>query len=81
MEEFKEDERLLRIRVKIYVERESQKGILIGKKGLALKKIGVESRKDLEVFFDKKVHLELFVTVSKDWRNKLPKLRSFGYEQ
>ncbi|MCD6347914.1 MAG: GTPase Era [Bacteroidales bacterium] len=81
VEEFHEDEKIIRIRVKIHVERDSQKGILIGQKGLAMKRIGTEAREDLEVFFDKKVHLELFVTVSKDWRNKLPKLRSFGYEQ
>ncbi|MBT3242850.1 MAG: GTPase Era [Bacteroidetes bacterium] len=81
VESFKEEENIIRIMVKIHVERDSQKGILIGQKGLALKKIGVESRKELEAFFDKRVHLELFVTVSKDWRNKLPKLKSFGYDQ
>ena len=81
VESFKEEENIIRIMVKIHVERDSQKGILIGQKGLALKKIGVESRKELEAFFDKRVHLELFVTVSKGWRNKLPKLKSFGYDQ
>jgi len=81
VEEFKEEEKIIRIMVKIHVERDSQKGIIIGHKGAAIKKVGVESRKELEVFFDKQVHLEMFVTVSKDWRNKEPKLKSFGYEQ
>ncbi len=81
VEEFKEDEHIIRIRVKIHVERDSQKGIIIGKQGLALKKTGIESRKELESFFGKKIHLELFVTVNKDWRNKSTSLRSFGYEQ
>ena len=81
VEEFKEEEKIIRIMVKIHVERDSQKGIIIGHKGVAIKKVGIESRKELEVFFDKQVHLEMFVTVSKDWRNKEPKLKSFGYEQ
>lgn len=81
VEVFTEEEKIIRISVKIHVERDSQKGIIIGQKGLALKKIGIEARKELEAFFDKKVFLEMFVTVSKDWRNKLPKLKSFGYEQ
>ena len=63
----------------IYVERDSQKGILIGKGGAMLKKIGSEARKDIETFFDKKVFLEIFVKVEKDWRNKENKLKAFGY--
>ena len=63
----------------IYVERDSQKGILIGKGGSMLKKIGMEARKDIETFFDKKVFLEMFVKVEKDWRNKENKLKAFGY--
>ena len=63
----------------IYVERDSQKGIIIGKGGSMLKKIGTEARKDIEKFFDKRVYLELFVKVEKDWRNRENKLRSFGY--
>ncbi len=81
VEEFFDEEKIIKIRVKIHVERDSQKGIIIGQKGAALKRVGIESRKELEAFFDKQVHLEMFVTVSKDWRNKLPKLKSFGYEQ
>ena len=81
VEQFEEDERLIRIHAVIYVERDSQKGILIGHGGKSLKKVGTEARKDLEVFFDKKVFLELFVKVEKDWRNKDIKLRSFGYNQ
>lgn len=81
VEEFKEEENIIRIMVKIHVERDSQKGIIIGHKGSALKRVGIESRKELEAFFAKKVHLEMFVTVTKDWRNKLPKLKSFGYDQ
>lgn len=81
VEEFKEEENIIRIMVKIHVERDSQKGIIIGQKGSALKNVGIESRKELEAFFAKKVHLEMFVTVTKDWRNKLPKLKSFGYDQ
>ncbi|MDR1585773.1 MAG: KH domain-containing protein, partial [Prevotellaceae bacterium] len=63
----------------IYVERDSQKGIIIGRGGKSLKKVGTEARKDLETFFEKKIYLELFVKVEKDWRNKDAKLRSFGY--
>ena len=80
VEEFKRSENIIRIRTVIHVERDSQKGIIIGKKGAALKKTGIEARKDLEAFFDKQVHLELFVKVSKDWREKPGLLRSFGYE-
>lgn len=80
VEQFTEEERLIRINAVIYVERDSQKGILIGHGGKSLKKVGTEARKDLEVFFDKKVFLELFVKVEKDWRNKELKLRGFGYQ-
>ncbi|MEA1878149.1 MAG: GTPase Era [Bacteroidota bacterium] len=81
VEEFKEEEKIIRIMVKIHVERDSQKGIIIGHKGSSLKKVGIEARKELEAFFDKQVHLQMFVTVTKDWRNKDLKLKSFGYEQ
>ncbi|MBN2668544.1 MAG: GTPase Era [Bacteroidales bacterium] len=80
VEEFKEDAKMIRMRAIIYVERETQKGIIIGHKGIAIKKVGVESRKDLEQFFDKQVHIELFVKVRKDWRNKEDDLRQFGYQ-
>ena len=80
-EEFFEDERIIRIRSIIYVERQTQKGILIGHKGSALKKVGVEARADLEAFFDKQIHLELVVKVSKDWRKDPRKLKRFGYNQ
>jgi len=63
----------------IYVERDSQKGILIGKGGAKLKKVGTEARKDIETFFGKRVFLELFVKVEPNWRNRDNKLRSFGY--
>lgn len=80
VEQFKESEDLIRINAVIYVERDSQKGILIGKGGKSLKKVGTESRKDIEDFFGKKVFLELFVKVEKDWRNKDIKLKNFGYQ-
>jgi GTP-binding protein Era len=79
VEEFKETEKLLRIRATINVIRSSQKGILIGHKGQALKKTGTEAREDIEDFFGKKVFLELFVKVSKDWRDKEKNLKDFGY--
>ena len=63
----------------IYVERDSQKAIVIGKGGSMLKRIGSDARKDIETFFQKKVFLEIFVNVEKDWRNRENKLRSFGY--
>ncbi len=81
VESFKEEENIIRISAVIYAERESQKGIIIGKGGKALKKVGIEARKELEAFFLKKIYLELFVKVEKDWRNKDLKLRSFGYKQ
>lgn len=80
VEQFKEDEKLIRINAIIYVERDSQKGIIIGQQGRMLKKIGTEARKDIEAFFDKKVFLELYVKVEKDWRSKDNKLKAFGYQ-
>jgi GTP-binding protein Era len=77
--EFKEEESIIRIRAEIYVERKSQKGILIGKQGSALKKVGTEARKEMEEFFQKKVFLEQFVKVEQDWRKKKGKLKRFGY--
>ncbi|NOY35957.1 MAG: GTPase Era [Chlorobi bacterium] len=78
-ESFKDEEKLIRISAQIFVERESQKIIIIGRKGQALKIVGTESRKDIEAFFGKKVFLELFVKVKKDWRNREKLLKSFGY--
>ncbi|MEE3486465.1 MAG: GTPase Era, partial [Bacteroidales bacterium] len=80
VEQFKEDNKLIRINAVICVERDSQKGIIIGQGGKMLKKIGMEARKDIEAFFEKKVFLELFVKVEKDWRNKDKKLKEFGYQ-
>lgn len=80
IEQFKEDNKLIRINAVIFVERDSQKGIIIGQGGKMLKKIGTEARKDIEAFFEKKVFLELFVKVEKDWRNKDKKLKEFGYQ-
>ena len=80
VEQFKEDERHIHIMAVIYVERDSQKGIVIGKGGKALKKVGILARKDIEAFFQKKVFVELYVKVEKDWRNKDNKLKSFGYQ-
>lgn len=79
VEEFKEEDALLRIRALIVVERDSQKGIIIGHQGQALKKVGAMARKDIEKFFEKKVFLEIFVKVEKDWRNRDTLLRNFGY--
>ena len=79
VEEFKEEEDIIRMRVIIYVERNSQKGILIGHKGEMLKKVGTQARKDLEKFFQKKIFIELFVKVNKDWRSDNTKLKRFGY--
>ncbi|WP_439473332.1 GTPase Era [Algoriphagus formosus] len=80
MEDFKEDTDIIRMRATIFVERNSQKGILIGEKGKMLKKVGIEARQDLEEFFGKKVHLETFVKVEPDWRKNKLKLRKFGYD-
>lgn len=81
VERFNEEENIIRINALIYVERDSQKGIIIGRGGKSLKHIGIEARKDIEAFFDKQVYLELYVKVEKDWRSKDDKLRQFGYEQ
>ena len=78
-EEFFESEKLIRIRSVIMVERETQKGIIIGHKGEAIKRVGTEARKDLEKFFGKKIHIELYVKVNKNWRNDKKQLRRFGY--
>ena len=80
VEEFKDEAKIIRIGAVINVERDSQKGIIIGHQGKALKKVGIEARKDLEAFFDKKVFLQLFVKVQKDWRSKDFNLKQFGYE-
>jgi GTPase len=80
-EEFLEDEKIIRIRSVIMVERDTQKGIIIGHKGAALKRVGIESRQDLEKFFGKQIHIELFVKVNKDWRSNAFQLRRFGYNQ
>lgn len=79
VEKFEEKEKSIHAMAVIYVERDSQKGILIGKGGMMLKKIGTDARKDLEKFFEKKIFLEIFVKVEKDWRNRENKLRAFGY--
>jgi len=79
VEEFKDESNIIRIRAVILVERDSQKGIVIGHKGEALKKLGTEARKDIEKFFEKKVFLQLFVKVEKDWRNRDNMLKRFGY--
>ena len=79
VESFKEGEKSINIRAIIFVERDSQKGIIIGHQGVALKKVGSESRKALEKFFGKKVFLETFVKVDKDWRSSEKELDSFGY--
>ncbi|MCQ2311212.1 MAG: GTPase Era [Paludibacteraceae bacterium] len=80
VEEFKEEEQIIRISAVIYVERESQKGIIIGKQGSALKKVGTLARKDIEAFFQKQVFLKLFVKVDKDWRSNQGRLRHYGYD-
>lgn len=80
-EEFIEDDDIIRIRAVIMVERDTQKGIIIGHKGTAIKRVGTEARQDLEKFFGKQIHIELFVKVNKDWRNNAYQLRRFGYNQ
>ena len=79
IEEFKEEDKLIRIRALIMVERDSQKGIIIGNQGKAIKKLGTTARKDIEKFFDKKVYLEMYVKVEKDWRDRDNILKSYGY--
>ena len=79
VESFKEDDADIHIRVIIFVERDSQKGIIIGHQGVALKKVSSEARKALERFFDKRIYLETFVKVDKDWRSSQRELNQFGY--
>lgn len=79
IESFKEAEDIIRVRAQIFVERDSQKGILIGKAGSSLKKVGIEARKDMESFFRKKIHLETHVKVADNWRKERFKLKQFGY--
>lgn len=79
IEQFKDEEKLIRISAMIFVERDSQKGIVIGKGGSSLKKVGSEARKDLEAFFSKKVFLETRVKVAENWRKQKLRLRQFGY--
>jgi len=78
-ESFKEDDRQIHIMATIFVERDSQKGIIIGHQGVAIKKVNTEARKALEKFFDKHIYLETFVKVDKDWRSSQKELNSFGY--
>ena len=79
VERFKEDDKRIHINAVIYVERDSQKGIIIGHQGVALKKVSTEARKALEKFFDKQIYLEIFVKVDKDWRSSERELSNFGY--
>jgi GTP-binding protein Era len=79
VERFKEDDNRIHINAVIYVERDSQKGIIIGHQGQALKKVSTEARKSLEKFFGKRIFLETFVKVDKDWRNNQRELNNFGY--
>ena len=78
-EDFFEDSKIIKIRSVILVERETQKGIIIGHKGIALKQVGIGARKSLQDFFGKKIHLELYVKVSKNWRSSVKQLKRFGY--
>ncbi len=80
VEEFKEEKEIIRIRALILVERETQKGIVIGHKGESLKRLGTMARKDIELFFEKKVFLQLYVKVENDWRNRDNLLKTFGYK-
>ena len=80
VEQFKESDKLIDISAVIFCERDSQKGILIGKQGAMLKKLGMKARKDIEAFFSKQVMLKTFVKVEKDWRNNLRDLNAFGYK-
>lgn len=80
VEEFKEEQKIINIRALIITERNTQKGIIIGHQGKALKKVGMMARKDIEKFFDKKVFLEMYVKVEKDWRSRDNLLKSFGYK-
>lgn len=78
--EFHEEDKIIHISATIYVERESQKGIIIGHRGIALRKVGMEARRDIERFFNKKVFLKTFVKVDSDWRNSNKELKMFGYD-
>jgi GTP-binding protein Era len=80
IESFKEEKAIIKIRALIHVARDSQKGIIIGHKGSMLKRVGTEARRDMEGFFNKKVFLELYVKVTKDWRDKPLILKRFGYQ-
>lgn len=80
VEQFKEDDKHIHINAVIYVERDSQKGIIIGHRGVALKKVSTEARKTLEKFFDKNIFLEIFVKVDKDWRSNTKRLEAYGYK-
>jgi GTP-binding protein Era len=80
VESFKEEEDIIRISAIIYVERDSQKDIIIGKAGSALKRVGSQARRDIEEFFGKQVFLQLFVKVDKDWRSSQSRLRHYGYD-
>ena len=80
VESFKEEDKLISISAVIYCERDSQKGIIIGKAGSALKRVGSQARKDIEEFFQKKVFLQLFVKVDKDWRSNTNRLKHYGYD-
>ncbi len=80
VEQFKEEKKMIHINAVIYVERDTQKGIIIGKQGKALKKVATEARRTLEKFFDKTIYLEIFVKVDKDWRSSDKELKNFGYQ-
>jgi len=80
VEEYKEEDKIIKIRAVIYVSRDSQKGIIIGHQGKMIKRVGSEARKDAEEFFDKKIFLELYVKVAKEWRTKDNQLKKFGYD-
>ena len=80
-EEFLEEDAIIRVRSVIMVERDTQKGIIIGHKGSALKRVGIEARTDLEKFFGKQIHIELYVKVNKNWRSNQQQLKRFGYNQ
>ena len=80
VEQFKEDDKHIHINAVIYVERDSQKGIIIGHRGIALKKVASEARKTLEKFFGKSIYLEIFVKVDKDWRSNTKRLEAYGYK-
>ena len=79
VESFKEEDKIIRIRANIYVERDSQKGIIIGHQGKSLKRVGTQARQDLETFFEKQIYLELYVKVDRDWRQNNARLRHYGY--